>query len=58
MKYIARGDADGALRALFRPVKKPLVKLERKSVQAIKGQTKLQKWSRKVKREGKKAIGD
>jgi len=58
MKYIARGDVDGALRALFRPVKKPLVKLERKSVQAIKGQTKRQKWSRKVKREGKKAIGD
>jgi hypothetical protein len=54
MKYIAKGDVDGALRALFRPVKKPLVLLERQSYRAAKGTTKTQKWWKKVKKQSSK----
>lgn len=48
MKYIAKGDVDGALRALFRPVKKPLVLLEKKSYKSYKSG---KKWYNKIQRE-------
>jgi len=50
MKYIAKGDVDGALRAMFKPIKKPLVYYERKGMQVARGTTKTQKWYRKVKK--------
>lgn len=54
MKYIAKGDFDSALSSFFKPIKKPLVYFERKSYAAVKGQTKIQKWSRKVKSQSQK----